>query len=322
MRSLGLLAGFLLDTVVPDPRRGHPVALFGTAARRWERLVYRDSTAAGALFAAGAVLPVVGGGLLAGRGVVSTALTTWATLGGAMLGREAERVADALESGDLASARELLGGLCGRDPSELDEDGVARAVVESVAENTSDAVVGPLVWGALAGVPGLAGFRAVNTLDAMVGHRNARYARFGAASARLDDLAGWGPARLTAVLAVLAAPAVGGDVERAWRVWRRDGDAHPSPNAGQCEAAFAGALGCTLGGVNVYSGHEERRPLLGDGPPAGVADIRRAVRLARTVNVLALLVSTGVAALPSAGHPSGGSRGTTGGGRQAARPRT
>ncbi|WP_083924310.1 cobalamin biosynthesis protein [Nocardiopsis lucentensis] len=309
MRSLGLLAGFLLDTVVPDPRQGHPVALFGTAARRWERLVYRDSTAAGALFTAGAVLPVVGGGLLAGRGVVPTAVTTWATLGGAMLGREAERVADALEAGDLESARALLSGLCGRDPSELDGDAIARAVVESVAENTSDAVVGPLVWGALAGVPGLAGFRAVNTLDAMVGHRNARYARFGAASARLDDLAGWGPARLTALLTVLAAPVVGGDVEHAWRVWRRDGDAHPSPNAGQCEAAFAGALGRTLGGVNVYSGHEERRPLLGDGPSAGVADIRRAVRLARAVNVLALLVSAGAAALP--GSPARAAGGVT-----------
>ncbi|MFI6578048.1 cobalamin biosynthesis protein [Nocardiopsis sp. NPDC050513] len=294
MRSLGLVAGFLLDAVVPDPRRGHPVALFGRVAQEWERLVYRDSRLAGALFAAGAVAPVVVAGSLV-RGVVPTAVTAWATLGGAMLGREAGRVADALEAGDLERARGLLTGLCGRDPAGLDEGQIARAVVESVAENTSDAVVGPLVWGALAGVPGLAGFRAVNTLDAMVGHRDARYARFGTASARLDDLAGWGPARLTALLTVLAAPVVGGDVERAWRTWRRDGHAHPSPNAGQCEAAFAGALGRSLGGVNVYAGREESRPVLGDGPPVGVADIRRAVRLARAVNVLALVVAAGVA---------------------------
>ncbi|QUX30426.1 cobalamin biosynthesis protein [Nocardiopsis akebiae] len=294
MRSLGLVAGFLLDKAVPDPRRGHPVALYGRAAGWWERRVYGDSRARGALFAAGAVLPVVAAGSVV-RGGAATAATTWAVLGGSMLCREAERIAGALEDGDLARARELLPNLCGRDPSRLDEEGVARAVVESVAENTSDAVVGPLVWGALGGVAGLAGFRAVNTLDAMVGHRDERYERFGSVSARLDDLAGWGPARLTAVLAVLAAPVIGGDVRGAWRVWRRDGDRHPSPNAGQCEAAFAGSLGRTLGGANVYGGREERRPAMGDGPRAGVGDIRRAARLARAVHLGALAVAAAVA---------------------------
>ncbi len=302
------MAGFLLDKAVPDPRRGHPVALYGRAAGWWEERVHGDSRARGALFTAGAVLPVVAVGSLV-RGGTATAATTWAVLGGSMLCREADRIADALERGDLARARELLPNLCGRDPSELDEDGIARAVVESVAENTSDAVTGPLVWGALGGVAGLAGFRAVNTLDAMVGHRDERYERFGSASARLDDLAGWGPARLTALLAVLAAPVVGGDVRTAWRVWRRDGDRHPSPNAGQCEAAFAGALGRTLGGVNVYRGHEDRRPTMGEGPRAGTADIRRAVRLARTVHLGALAVAATVA-------------GADTGPAQAARPRT
>lgn len=324
--------------MVPDPRRGHPVALYGRAAGRWERLVYRDSVAAGVLFAAGAVLPVVGAGLLArdqhrqprprgprrmrarastaptastatavpttsaspksagpAASLAVTAAVTWASLGGSMLCREAGRVADALERDDLARARELLPNLCGRDPSGLDGAAIARAVVESVAENTSDAVVGPLVWGALGGVAGVAGFRAVNTLDAMVGHRNARYTRFGTASARLDDVAGWGPARLTAVLAVAAAPLVGGDVREAWRVWRRDGDRHPSPNSGQCEAAFAGALGLTLGGVNVYAGREERRPTMGHGPVPGPGDIRRAVRLARAVHVGALAAAAAAA---------------------------
>ncbi len=270
------------------------MALYGRAAERWEKLVYGDSRARGALFAAGAVLPVAGTGSLV-RGGAATAVTAWAVLGGGMLCREAERIAAALEDGDLGRARELLPNLCGRDPSELDEAGIARAVVESVAENTSDAVVGPLVWGALGGVAGLAGFRAVNTLDAMVGHRDERYERFGAASARLDDVAGWGPARLTAILAVLAAPVVDGDVRVAWRVWRRDGDRHPSPNAGQCEAAFAGALGRTLGGANVYRGHRERRPTMGDGPGARTADIRRAVRLARAVHLGALAVAAAVA---------------------------
>ncbi|WP_397223171.1 cobalamin biosynthesis protein [Nocardiopsis lambiniae] len=296
------MAGFLLDVLVPDPRRGHPVALFGRAAGWWERRVHRDSRVAGAVFAAGAVLPVVGLGRLAERGGAPvTAAVTWAVLGGSMLCREAEGIARALEAGDVERARELLPRLCGRDPRGLGEREIARAVVESLAENTSDAVVGPLVWGALCGVAGLAGFRAVNTLDAMVGHRDARYRRFGTASARLDDLAGWGPARLTAVLAVLAAPAVGGDVAKAWRVWRRDGDRHPSPNAGQCEAAFAGALGVTLGGANVYGDREERRPRMGDGPPPEVADIRRAVRLSRLVGAGALAV-TALERPPRRGH--------------------
>ena len=238
-----------------------------------------------------AVLPVV----LAGSRVRNPALVaavTWAVLGGSMLGREAEKVAHALEQGELEHARLLVGGLCGREVSLLDEAGLARAVVESVAENTSDAVVGPLVWGSLCGAGGLAGFRAVNTLDAMVGHRNARYERFGKAAARLDDVLGWAPSRLTALLTVLAAPVVDGRPGRAWRVWRRDRHAHPSPNAGQCEAAFAGALGRTLGGANTYGDRVEHRPLMGEGPSVDVADIRRAVRLARTVNLGALLAVT------------------------------
>ncbi|GAB3729150.1 cobalamin biosynthesis protein [Nocardiopsis nanhaiensis] len=286
----GLVGGFLLDRAVPDPERGHPVALFGAVAGRLERWLYRDSVGAGALFAGAAVLPVVLAGSRA-RGTLATAVAAWTVLGGSMLGREAERVADALEAGDLERARALVRGLCGRDPEFLDESGVARAVVESVAENTSDAVVGPLVWGSLCGAGGLVGFRAVNTLDAMVGHRNARYERFGKASAHLDDVAGWAPARLTALLAVLAAPVVGGDPGRAWRVWRRDRHAHPSPNAGQCEAAFAGALGRTLGGTNSYGDREERRPLMGEGLPVEAGDIRRAVRLAKAVNLGALLVA-------------------------------
>lgn len=287
---VGLVAGFWLDRMVPDPKRGHPVALFGTAAGRLERWLYRDSVAAGALFAGAAVLPVV----LAGSRVRNPALVaaaTWAVLGGSMLGREAEKVAHALEQGELERARQLVGGLCGREVALLEEAGLARAVVESVAENTSDAVVGPLVWGSLCGTGGLVGFRAVNTLDAMVGHRNARYERFGKAAARLDDVAGWAPSRLTALLTVLAAPVVGGRPEQAWRVWWRDRHAHPSPNAGQCEAAFAGALGRTLGGANTYGDRVEYRPPMGEGPCVGVADIRRAVRLARAVNLGALLTA-------------------------------
>ncbi|MFT2014547.1 cobalamin biosynthesis protein [Streptomyces sp. 796.1] len=222
------------------------------------------------------------------REAALTALATWAVLGGTTLGREARTIGAALTAGDLDAARAALPRLCGRDPQALDAQQIARAVVESVAENTSDAVVGALVWGAVGGVPGLLGFRAVNTLDAMVGHRSPRYLRFGWASARLDDLVGWPGARLTAALAVLAGPAPG----RAWRTVRRDAGSHPSPNAGPVEAAFAGALGVRLGGTLAYAGRVEHRPVLGaEHRPVEVADIERAVRLSRRVSALALAAS-------------------------------
>jgi adenosylcobinamide-phosphate synthase len=209
-------------------------------------------------------------------------------------------MADALEAGDVPEARTRLPHLCGRDPSTLDEAELARATVESVAENTSDAVVAPLAWGAIAGLPGLLGYRAVNTLDAMVGHRSARYRDFGTASARLDDLANLGPSRATAALTVILAPRVGGGTGEALRTWLRDGRRHPSPNAGQCEAAMAGALGVRLGGRNVYQGRVEERPVLGDGRPPAVADIRRAARLSAVVGAAALALAVGhAAAAPS-----------------------
>ena len=165
---------------------------------------------------------------------------------------------------------------------------LARAAVESVAENTSDAVVAPLLWGAVAGLPGLLGYRAVNTLDAMIGQRSPRYQRFGWAAARLDDAANLVPARVTSLLTVALAPTVGGSSRRALRTLLRDGRRHPSPNAGQCEAAFAGALGVRLGGRNSYQGRAEQRGLLGDGAAPAAADISRAVRLSRLVSAAAL----------------------------------
>jgi adenosylcobinamide-phosphate synthase len=149
-------------------------------------------------------------------------------------------------------------------------------------------VVGALVWGGIAGVPGLLGFRAVNTLDAMVGHRSAKYRRYGWASARLDDVAGWPGARLTAVLATVA----GGDPRGAVHAWLTDARKHPSPNAGPVEASFAGALGVRLGGTLSYGGRVEHRPVLnGGGRAVAVPDIDRAVRLSRRVGWLALGVS-------------------------------
>ncbi|MER7400639.1 cobalamin biosynthesis protein, partial [Streptomyces sp. NPDC000151] len=263
--ACGAALGFLGDLAVGDPRRGHPVAAFGRAAGAVERGLWRDHRGYGAahtaLCAGGAA---VGAALLsravrncAPARIALTAAATWAVLGGTTLGREARAIGSALEAGDLDVARERLPHLCGRDPQALDGPQMARAVVESVAENTSDAVVGALVWGAVGGVPGLVAFRAVNTLDAMVGHKSARYRRYGWASARLDDVAGWPGARLTAALATVAGP----DPRGAWRAWRADGKRHPSPNAGPVEASFAGALGVRLGGTLAYAGRVEHRPV-------------------------------------------------------------
>ncbi|GAA0949294.1 cobalamin biosynthesis protein [Streptomyces rhizosphaericus] len=297
--ACGAALGFLGDLATGDPRRGHPVAAFGRAAAAAERRLWRDHRGYGALHtalcaggaAAGAALLTRAVRGLGSRRVAAVALTaaaTWAVLGGTSLGREARAVGGALAAGDLEVARERLPHLCGRDPQALDGPQIARAVVESVAENTSDAVVGALVWGAVGGVPGLIGFRAVNTLDAMVGHKSPRYRRFGWAAARLDDVAGWPGARLTAALATLAGP----DPRGAWRAWRRDGGRHPSPNAGPVEASFAGALAVRLGGTLAYGGRVEHRPVLNSGGrPVESADIERAIRLSRRVGVLALGVS-------------------------------
>jgi adenosylcobinamide-phosphate synthase len=204
-------------------------------------------------------------------------------LGGTSLGRAATTMERHLAGGDLPAARAHLSSLAGRDPRTLGEAELVRATVESVAENTSDAAVAPLFWGAVAGLPGLLAYRAANTLDAMVGYRSPRYARFGWAAARFDDVVNWAPARLTAALTVVTAPLAGGSPAGARRAWRRDGAAHPSPNAGRCEAALAGALGLRLGGRNVYGERVEERPTLGDGRPPVLDDIPRAVRLSRTV---------------------------------------
>src|SRR3954470_16399681 len=202
--AYGAAAGLLGDLLLGDPRRGHPVAVFGRAATAVERLLWRDHRGWGALHTAVCAGSAVAVGAVAQRAVRSspaasvalTAAATWAVVGGTSLAREARTIGRALERGDVEGARARLPHLCGRDPQALDADGVARAVVESVAENTSDAVVGALVWGAVGSVPGLLGFRAVNTLDAMVGHRSPRYARYGWASARLDDVAGGAGARV------------------------------------------------------------------------------------------------------------------------------
>lgn len=290
--ALGLLLGYAADLALGDPRRYHPVAGFGRVAAALERHIYAPTRARGVVHEALLVGGTLGAGLLAARAprpwrVPLVAVTTWAVLGGRSLAREAQAMADLLESDDLDGARVRVRNLVGRDPRHLGPDELARATVESVAENGADAVVAPLFWGAVAGVPGLVTYRAINTLDAMVGHRTTRYAAFGWAAARLDDLANWAPARVTVIATALSTGSPAGWAT-VWRTVKRDAPQHPSPNAGPVEAAFAAALGRGLGGTNTYDGTVEDRGCLGDGPPVTVADVARAARLQTTIGAIAL----------------------------------
>src|SRR5205085_1729269 len=203
--------------------------------------------------------------------------------------------AAALEDADLDEARALLPALVGRDPTGLDDKEITRAVVESVAENTVDAVVAPLLWAAAAGAPGALGHRAVNTMDAMIGRRSARYLRYGWAAARLDDLAAWVPARVTAAAVAAVRPR---SAPAVWNAVRHEAPRHPSPNAGVAEAAFAAALGLRLGGANRYGDRIEVRPSLGDGRPPERHDIGRAVRLAGDVGLALTCALAGLGAAP------------------------
>lgn len=305
-RAIGLAAGFAADRLMGDPTRFHPVAGFGRVAGALEQRLYADDRPTGVVFTALLVGGTGGLALAADRATrhhrlantVLTAATTWTVLGGRSLGREGAQVHAHLGHDDLPAARRQLTHLVGRDPSQLDAAEISRATVESLAENTSDAVVAPLLAGAVGGVAGLAAYRAANTLDAMVGHRSSRYERFGWASARLDDVLNLAPARVSALLAAVSAPLVGGRPADAFEAWTRDGRRHPSPNAGPVEASFAGALGVQLGGTNVYGTRVERRPTLGRGRPVEVADIDRAVRLADAVAIGAAAISVSIAARP------------------------
>ncbi len=298
-RALGLLLGVAADAVLGDPRRHHPVAWFGNWAGWLERRLYRDSIAQGAVYHVAALAPVVAAGVAAqlltrGRPVVHTALTataTWAVLGAHSLASEGRAMADELDAGDLPAARERLTHLCSRNPEGLEAGELARGTVESLAENTSDAVVCSLFWGAVAGVPGLLVHRGINTLDAMVGYRNVRYERFGKVSALVDDAAAFVPARLAGALSCLLAPTVGGSLRSAGRVMLRDAGRHPSPNGGWCEAAWAGALGVRLGGASTYHGRVELRPELGDAeaPAPDASTVRRAARLVSLVTLASAL---------------------------------
>jgi adenosylcobinamide-phosphate synthase len=287
--TLAVGAGVMADLALGEPTFDpHPVSAFGQVMHKVEAALYRDRRSAGVLHTAAGVAI----GVVAGRLVRSTAAATYVSVAHTALMEAALDIARALEAGDLPAARDLLPTLVGRDPTDLGAAEISRAVVESLAENTVDAVVAPILWALAAGAPGALGYRAVNTMDATVGYRNERYGNYGWASARLDDVANFIPARVTAALVVLVRPGAFGAV---WRAVRQDAPQHPSPNAGVAEAAFAAALGLRLGGVNRYGSVEERRAALGHGRLPECRDIAATVTLCRHVTyaVVALLVLFG-----------------------------
>ncbi len=267
--ATGLLIGALLDLLLGDPRWvPHPIRGIGLLINILERVLrkLRNETAAGCLLVCAVVLVVITVTVLTLRfaGIIAASYWIFTCLAVRSLDTESRRVIEALRSGDLDDARTRIGQLVGRDTQHLSKEDVIRAVFETVAENMSDAIVAPLFYLSILGVPGMVAYKAVNTMDSMVGYKNDRYIRFGWAAARLDDVANYIPARITAGLIVLSAALVQLRWRRAIQVILRDARLQPSPNAGYPEAALAGALGVRLGGLNYYFGRPVHKPYLGD----------------------------------------------------------
>jgi len=302
----GILA-FLLDTVIGDPKsRFHPVVLMGNLISFLERMLYRKEDGDGKKILAGSILVILvllisydaACGLLylsyraesewvriAVSGVLLSFMISPKSLSAA--GRE---IHDLLMDGNLKEARRKVGWIVGRDTDRLEVDGITRATVETVAENTVDGVIAPLFFFVIGGVPMAVLYRAANTMDSMIGYKNEKYLYFGRAAARLDDFLNYIPARITSVLFMAAAWILGFDYKNALRMVQRDADKHPSPNGGYAEAAVAGALHIRLGGMNSYFGKESFRAYMGDAvQELAPIHIMGAIRLMYTATVLFLL---------------------------------
>lgn len=294
-----LVVALAIDAAVGEPRWlwdrwPHPVVLIGRAIARLDRTLNDDRLAEVSRKRRGviAIVVLVAGALVVGtlvQGVLELLPFGWLLTAAVASTLIAQRslyehvlaVQKPLAARDLAGARRAVSMIVGRDPDRLDASGVARAAIESTAENASDGVVAPVFWFAILGLPGLIAYKAINTADSMIGHRSARHLAFGWAAARLDDLANLLPARLSGALFALAAPVVGGRIGTAFAVMRRDAPRHRSPNAGWPEAAAAGALGIALAGPRVYaSGPADDAYLNAEGRrDPGAQDVARALRL-------------------------------------------
>ena len=304
------LCGFGLDLLLGDPEKLaplHPVVLMGKAIQALETglracfpAAERGELAAGRVLAAALPMGTLLGSVLLLRllrriwpplGFALSAIWCWQALAVKDLRVEALRVFRALKTQGLESARAAVSRIVGRDTSVLDEAGVARAAVETVAENFSDGIIAPLFYMLLGGAPLALCYKAINTMDSMVGYQNERYLYFGRAAARLDDAANYLPARLAALLLIAAAALTGENPREAGRIWRRDRRKHPSPNSAQCESAMAGALGLRLLGPAWYFGEYQDKAWIGEEKkPIDAGDIRRACRLLYAGSMAGLLV--------------------------------
>lgn len=299
-----ILFAVVMDIVLGDPEwLPHPARLIGAVISRGETLLHRGERRRdflnGALLTVGVVgLSVVAAGIAIAVGdrihpVIGSliaVLIAWTTLAARGLDSAAHDVQDALLHHDEAAARRAMPSLVGRDPQSLDREAMIRATVESVAENASDGVIAPLLFLFVAGPVGAIAYKAINTLDSMIGHRDARYVYFGRAAARLDDVANWVPARLTALCIVVGSQLWLARGRAAFAICRRDARKHESPNAGYPEAAMAGGLGIQLGGPAAYDGETIERARLGDAEcPVTIDDIASARMILKMAVVTAFV---------------------------------
>lgn len=306
MRLSVLFSAFVLDWMLGDPEWfPHPVRFMGLAINRGEHLLRRQGRSdAWDLFAGGALtlgLAATSFGTTAKAlawltrfhpetGFVLETILAWTCLASRNLHDEASAVSAALQADDLIQARYRVARIVGRDTNALDEQEVSRALIETLAESACDGVIAPLFYLALGGVPLAMAFKCISTLDSMIGHTSARYFYFGKLAARLDDVANYIPAR-TAALSITVAAAFYKSASGvlAARTWLRDGERHKSPNAGQPEAAMAGALSVRLGGISTYDGEQVSAPLLGgDFPPPTARHAAAAIRLTAMVSLIGL----------------------------------
>ena len=292
---------------------GHPASWIGGLIAVLDRMLNHDEATdgvrrMGGVIALAVIIVIAGVAAFVTKwilylfpfGIVPTALVASSLIAQRSLHQHVANVASALEAGDLDAGRAAVSHIVGRDTADLDEAGVARAAIESLAENFSDGVVAPVFWLAIAGLPGGALYKAINTADSMIGHRNKRYAAFGWAAARLDDLVNLPASRLAALI-LIAAAALRRDEAAAIDAWRTvwmDAPRHRSPNAGYPEAAMAGALGLSLGGPRVYDGERvDDAPMGGGRWAANAADIRRALALYRTADAILIVLLVVIAAI-------------------------
>ncbi len=304
---LSIYAAFLLDYILGDPQSMlHPVRLIGAYISSFERYTRRLVKTDTSMKAAGAILLATTVGLSYGMvflilqlaGGISpllynivNILMMYTCIAARCLSDEGNRIYRALMEGNLEKSRGMLSMIVGRDTDELDESGITRGAVETVAENTSDGVIAPLFYMFIGGAPLAMAYKAINTLDSMVGYKNEKYLHFGWASARFDDIVNYVPARLTGMLIAVSAIILRLNFRESFSILRRDSRNHSSPNSGFPEAAAAGALGVQLGGTNYYFGKPVVKPTIGEASrPLGRDDIKAMIRLMYAASILALIL--------------------------------